>query len=199
MVSGGIVTLPRRCHNPQVYLQSSIIHLYLLSTTIYHLHLPSTIIYHLYLLSTICIYYLPLSTIFYPAAGGHPAPDRGLLVPDSAPRPAQPARARRHPAAQEQPQEAAAQRRRGDRAQHARGAGHRQARHRQHGGAQGMTAAHRRGCLVFAVYRVDNIYITYLPYSTTTTLGSFLYRGLYGAINMLLSTILQLQLVGKYS
>ena len=156
---------------------------------------------HLYLpfVSTIYQYLLLVSTIYYPGAGGHPAPDRGFLVPDSAPRAAQPARARRHPAAQEQPQEAAAQRRRGDRAQHARGAGHRQARHRQHGGAQGMTAAHRRGCLVFAVYRVDNIYITYLPYSTTTTLGSFLYRGLYGAINMLLSTILQLQLVGKYS
>ena len=114
--------------------------------------------------------------LHYPGAGGHPAPAGGLLVPHAAPRPAEPARAHRHPAAQEQPQEAAAQRRRrrGDRAEHARGAGHRQARHRQHGGAQGMTAAHRRGCLVFTVYtvyRVDNIYISYPTWSSITTLG----------------------------
>ena len=44
MVSGGIVTLPRRCHNPQVYLPSTFIyHLYLLSTNIYYLYLLSTI------------------------------------------------------------------------------------------------------------------------------------------------------------
>ena len=44
MVSGGIVTLPRRCHNPQVYIYHP------LSTICIYSHPP---------LSTIRIYYLP--------------------------------------------------------------------------------------------------------------------------------------------
>ena len=47
MVSGGIVTLPRRCHNPQVYLPSTIYHLYLPSNIYPHPHyLPSVSTIH---------------------------------------------------------------------------------------------------------------------------------------------------------
>ena len=45
MVSGGIVTLPRRCHNPQVYLP-------------YHPPLSTICIYYLLFVSTIYLYLL---------------------------------------------------------------------------------------------------------------------------------------------